>query len=239
MPSAEFQTAKYGADMYILFMVSVSVLFITYSTPLAILRTKCRKRYKCFLTLIMATNKDVQKIIRNILNDIRVDMTDEFDRNFERQAFFSEAWQRRKSPTRPGGSILIDTGRLRQSIQSRTTENSIIFFTTEPYAAIHNDGGEIKVTAKMKRFFWYKYYSATGSFGRKKNGERRNDKRTVQLSTEAEFWKFMALMKVGKSIRIPRRRFLGTSPEVEQTVRDIIEENITEYFKIEFDIRRK
>ena len=50
-------------------------------------------------------NQDVQKIIRNILNDIRVEMGDEFDRNFERQAFFSEAWQRRKSPTRPGGSI--------------------------------------------------------------------------------------------------------------------------------------
>ena len=70
-------------------------------------------------------NKDVQKIIRNILNDIRIDLTDEFDRNFERQAFFSEAWQRRKSPTRPGGSILVDSGRLRQSISSRTTENSI------------------------------------------------------------------------------------------------------------------
>ncbi len=187
----------------------------------------------------MAMNKDVQKIIRNILKDIRIEMTDEFDRNFERQAFFSEAWQRRKSPTRPGGSILIDTGQLRRSISSRTTENSITFYSDLPYAAIHNDGGEIKVTPKMKRFFWYKYYEATGSFGRKKNGEKRNDKRTVQLTTESEFWRFMALMKVGKTIKIPRRRFLGTSPEVEQAVREIIEENITEYFNVEFDIRRK
>ncbi|MBR5599911.1 MAG: phage virion morphogenesis protein [Bacteroidaceae bacterium] len=184
-------------------------------------------------------NNEINKLIRNILNDIRIDLSDEFDRNFERQAFFSEVWQRRKSPTRPGGSILVDTGRLRQSISSRTTENSITFFTNEPYAAIHNDGGEIRVTAKMKRFFWHKYYEATGSFGRKKNGERRKDKRTTQLSTEAEFWKFMALMKVGRTITIPRRRFLGTSPEVEQTVREIIEENITEYFNVEFEIRRK
>ena len=184
-------------------------------------------------------NNEINKLIRNILNDIRIDLSDEFDRNFERQAFFSEAWQRRKSPTRPGGSILVDTGRLRQSISSRTTENSITFFTNEPYAAIHNDGGEIRVTAKMKRFFWHKYYEATGSFGRKKNGERRKDKRTTQLSTEAEFWKFMALMKVGRTITIPRRRFLGTSPEVEQTVREIIEENITEYFNVEFEIRQK
>ena len=55
-------------------------------------------------------NKDVQKIIRNILSDIRVELSDEFDKNFERQAFFSEAWARRRSGTRAGGSILIDTG---------------------------------------------------------------------------------------------------------------------------------
>jgi phage virion morphogenesis family len=166
-------------------------------------------------------------------------MTDEFDRNFERQSFFGEAWQRRKSPTRPGGHILVDTGRLRRSIQSRTTENSITFFTEEPHAAIHNEGGEIVVTTKMKRYFWHKYYEATGSFGRKKDGSRRNDKRTVQLSEEAEFWKFMALKKVGTTIKIPRRRFLGTSPEVEKAVREIIEENITEYINFEFEINEK
>lgn len=182
---------------------------------------------------------ETRRILGRILNDIRVEMTDEFDRNFERQSFFGEAWQRRKSPTRPGGHILVDTGRLRRSIRSRTTENSITFFTEEPYAAIHNEGGEIVVTTKMKRYFWHKYYEATGSFGRKKDGSRRNDKRTVQLSTEAEFWKFMALKKAGTAIRIPRRRFLGTSPEVEKTVREIIEENITEYINVEFEIRKK
>jgi len=176
--------------------------------------------------------ENIQKIIKNILNDIRVDLTDEFDQNFERQAFFSEAWQRRKSPTRPGGHILVDTGQLRRSIHSRTTDNAITFYSDLPYAAIHNEGGEIIVTTKMKKFFWHKYYEATGSFGRKKDGTRRNDKRTIQLSTEAEFWKFMALKKAGTTIRIPRRQFLGTSPEVEQTVRNIIEENITEYIDL-------
>lgn len=183
----------------------------------------------------MATN-DIQRIVRNILKDIRVELTDEFDLNFERQGFFSEAWQRRKSPTRPGGSILIDTGGLRKSIRSKSTDSSITFFSDLPYADIHNEGGEIAVTAKMKRFFWAKYYAATGSFGRKKNGELRKDKRTVQLSTEAEFWKFMALMKVGKTIKIPRRQFLGHSPEVEQMVKEIIEENLTEYFNHDFKV---
>ena len=149
--------------------------------------------------------KGLQQVIRNILKDIKVELGDEFDRNFERQGFFSEKWQRRKSPTRPGGAILVDTGKLRRSIKSRSTSDSIVFSSDLPYASIHNEG-------------------------RKKNGESRKDKRTVQLSTEAGFWKLLALMKEGSSIKIPKRQFLGASPEVERAVRDIIEENLGEYF---------
>lgn len=164
-------------------------------------------------------------------------MADEFDKNFERQAFFSEAWQRRKSPTRPGGHILVDTGGLRRSITSYTTESSTVFRSEHPGAAIHNEGGEIKVTEKMKKFFWYKYYDTVGTFGRRKDGTLRKTKKNIQLSTEAEFWKFMALMKVGSTIKIPKRQFLGVAPEVEKTVRGIIEENLNEFFNnIEFDI---
>lgn len=185
-------------------------------------------------------NKAVARIIKQILKDIRVEMSDEFDRNFERQAFFSEAWARRKSPIRnEGRAILTDTGQLRRSIQSRTTENSITFYTDLPYAAIHNDGGEIKVTKRMKGYFWHKYYEATSSFGRRKDGSLRKDKKTRAINDEAEFWKFMALKKEGSTIKIPRRRFLGTSPEVEQAVRKIIEENITEYFNVEFTVKRR
>ena len=126
-------------------------------------------------------NAQVREVFRNILNDIRVELGGEFDENFERQAFFSQAWERRKSPTRPGGHILVDGGDLRRSIKSRTTDNSITFYSELPYASIHNEGGEIVVTERMKRFFWYKYYSSTGSFGRKKNGNLRNDKRNRQI----------------------------------------------------------
>ncbi len=181
-------------------------------------------------------NAQVREIFRRILRDIDVELKEEFDQNFERQAFFSEAW--RRSPLRPGGHILVDTGGLRRSIRSEIRDSSIVFLTDHPAAAIHNEGGEIVVTEKMKRFFWYKYYSATGSFGRKKDGSRRNDKRTKQLSDEADFWKAMALMRVGSKIRIPQRKFLGTSPEVETAVRQIIEENLTEYINnIDFNIK--
>ena len=38
-------------------------------------------------------------------------------------------------------------------------------------------------------------------------------------------------------IKIPRRRFLGASPEVEQAVKDIIEENLAEYLEYEFKMK--
>lgn len=178
----------------------------------------------------MVTESEMGKLVARILSDIRVGLSDEFDRNFERQGFFSQKWQRRKSPVRGDGHILIDSGDLRRSVMSRSDASSITFYSTSPYAAIHNEGGKIKVTARMKRFFWHKYYECTGSFSYKKNGAQRNNKKNRQLSANAEFWKAMALMKVGKTITIPKRQFLGMAPEVEKMVTEIIESNLEEYF---------
>lgn len=159
---------------------------------------------------------ELRKVVRRILSDIRVELGDEFDQNFERQGFFAEKWQRRKSPIRGDGHILVASGDLRKSIRSRSDESSITFYSDLAYAGIHNEGGEIKVTARMKRFFWHKYYE-----------------------TKDEFWKAMALMKVGKTIKIPRRQFLGMAPEVETEVRKIIEANLTQYFEHDFNINTK
>lgn len=159
---------------------------------------------------------ELRKVVRRILSDIRVELGDEFDQNFERQGFFAEKWQRRKSPIRGDGHILVASGDLRKSIRSRSDESSITFYSDLAYAGIPNEGGEIKVTARMKRFFWHKYYE-----------------------TKDEFWKAMALMKVGKTIKIPRRQFLGMAPEVETEVRKIIEDNLTQYFEHDFNINTK
>lgn len=173
----------------------------------------------------------VTDIIKKILRDIRVELADEFDKNFERQGFFAEKWQRHKSPLRKDGHILVKSGDLRRSIRAVSDANSVTFSSDLPYAAIHNDGGEIQVTARMKRYFWHKYYETVGGFGRKKNGQLRKDKRNAMLGEAAEFYKHMALMKVGSKITIPRRRFLGYSPEIEKAVTEVIEDNLELYFK--------
>ncbi|MBR5898080.1 MAG: hypothetical protein IKZ14_01265 [Muribaculaceae bacterium] len=41
-------------------------------------------------------NFDTDQLKRNILNDMRVELADEFDRNFERKAFFTRKWKPRR-----------------------------------------------------------------------------------------------------------------------------------------------
>lgn len=184
------------------------------------------------------TNKNLSVVVRHILSDIRVELGDEFDKNFERQGFFTEAWKRRKSPIRGDGHILVASGDLRRSVKSKSDATSITFYSSSPYAAIHNEGGEIKVTARMKRFFRAKFYEAMGMSKKNDGGNHPTLPdgafyawtSKMHMNANAEFWRSMALMKVGKTIKIPKRQFLGMAPEVEKEVTQIIENNLTEYF---------
>lgn len=175
--------------------------------------------------------QEADRVFGRILKDIQVELTDEFDKNFEREAFFSEAWARRKSPVHGGrsGHLLVDTGALRGSIRSQIKGESVFFSSDLPYSGIHNEGGEIIVTERMKRFFWAKFRKANGNSWSRKTSE----------SAEVEFWKMMALKKVGTTIKIPCRRFLGVNSDVEKIVREIVEDNLRDYFENEFKFDTK
>lgn len=43
----------------------------------------------------MANILDSEQLKRNILSDMRVELTEKFDKNFERKAFFSDKWKKR------------------------------------------------------------------------------------------------------------------------------------------------
>ena len=89
----------------------------------------------------MAGNNELSVVIRHILSDIRVEIGDEFDKNFERQGFFTKAWARRKSPIRGDGHILVASADLRIRAGRRSDGSSIRLFSSSPYGAIHKDGG--------------------------------------------------------------------------------------------------
>ena len=89
----------------------------------------------------------IDRFIDRTLRDVRVELLKEFDRNFEREAFFNERWARRKHHDDRSRGLLVRTGTLRRSLRAEVTDcRSVRFFTDVPYARIHNEGGTITVT---------------------------------------------------------------------------------------------
>ena len=177
----------------------------------------------------------VNRLIQETLKDIKKEALDEFDRNFEREAFFNEKWARRKYNDDESRGLLVQNGTLRRSIKGEVTDHdSVLIYTTELYANIHNEGGTITVTRKMKSHFWKMYYTVTGgkaadgfskNLQRKKNGVPRNNKRNRALTEEAEFYRAMALKKAGSKITIPKRQFIGNHPDLEKLLKEIFYNN--------------
>lgn len=138
-----------------------------------------------------------------------------------------QAWAKSKSPL-AGKRTLYQNGTLMQSLKkSSATIDMIVVEADSNYAEIHNDGGLITVTEKMKKFWWAKYIEVSGikksdngstdwknrtAFKTNKAGTQSSlSKHNVSLSRKAAFCKSMALMKVGSKIKIPQRQFIGHS----------------------------
>ena len=151
-----------------------------------------------------------QELFNQLLKDIQKELNEEFDRNFERKAFFTTAWKpaiRNKT-----GSLMMRSGALRKSMTaSIISGNEIKWTSSYPYADIHNTGGTITVTQKMKGFFWYQFRLATGGDNKK-------------ITPDAIFWKSLGLKKVGSTIIIPKRQFIGTHPVVESCINGVFNE---------------
>ncbi len=148
---------------------------------------------------------DPKQLKADILEDMRVELSDEFDRNFERKGFFSDKWKPRAHDY-PRGSLLMVTGAMRRSTQGEVSGDGVRFTSSEPYTTLHNEGGKITVTAKMKRYFWAKF-----------------------IQTKDESWRRMALMKIGKVITMPERRFIGDGPDTQRIIREAIDRNLQQF----------
>lgn len=152
------------------------------------------------------------ELINKIAKDVRVELTDEFDRNFERKAFFGRPWAPVKRD--PGiGSILMRTGMLRKSITSKTANGKIAFSSSVRYARIHNEGGQVTststVTPKMRRWAWARWYAT------------KDDKYRGLAMTRKKVIK--------RSFVMPERRFIGSHPIVTKTINDISDQHIKKY----------
>lgn len=92
--------------------------------------------------------RNAQQLKKDIISDMRVELAEEFDRNFTRKAFFTKKWKKRKDPNALG-SLLVVTGSLRRSIQAKETPDGVRFTSNQPYATVHNEGAKGSVTVRQ------------------------------------------------------------------------------------------
>jgi phage gpG-like protein len=151
-----------------------------------------------------------------------------FSKNcFVKGGFTNEAfqqWPEGKSPLR-GKKTLIgyrNTMNLMQSIRTlEENENRVRTGTDLEYSEIHNNGGTVTVTKKMKAYWWAKYYEFAGA-------NRKTASAQARVNAKAEFCRNMALMKVGAKIRIPQRKYIGESRTLFKTLDDWFESVVNE-----------
>ena len=120
------------------------------------------------------------------------------------------------------GPLLSSRQILYKSISYTPGRGSVTVYSNVKYAAIHNEGGTVvshpRITPKMRRFAWAKYYEAGGgkSAGKGQNGRETGD---------AAMWKAMALTKkttLTVKSKIPKRQFMGPSADLNSAVEKII-----------------
>ncbi|MBP7174057.1 MAG: hypothetical protein KBA33_08345 [Cloacibacterium sp.] len=165
----------------------------------------------------------MKEFLNKIITDTKVKLGDEFDQNFERKAFFDRKWPTPKLYNRLG-SPMQRTGKLRRSyLNPKITGNGIVWSSSMPYANLMNNGGEIVVTEKMKRFFWAMYYKSAGAIKGKSDSERN-----LKLTKEAEQWKALALKKVGDRMKVEQRQVIGHHQQVDKIIKQVIDKNFKE-----------
>lgn len=115
-----------------------------------------------------------------------------------------------------GKGVLNDTGNLVDSIKiisrSQNSVNVGIRASEIPYAELHQQGGKIPITDKMRKLFWAKYYQHAPAAG------RTRAKRSTSTNQEADFWKAMALKRKNSTITIPKRQFMDVTPDLEKAI---------------------
>ena len=138
-------------------------------------------------------------ITDDITNDVNDYLLDFFKSSFETKSFNGNTWKQSRMNT----NTLIESGDLKKSIKTISKKDGEIHIQSGlPYSAIHNEGGTIRITDKMRKFFWSKYYE-----------------------TNKDAWKYMALTKK-KYITIDQRQFIGIPNNLVTSINEIIKKHL-------------
>ena len=153
------------------------------------------------------------KFKKNIPRIIGVNSVNHFKKGFSKGGGQTNAsksgWEQRQH--RKGGNTLVKRGVLQKDIRLKKAkfEQTVVGTSniTKNYAEIHNEGGKIKITKKMRGFFWAQF-----------------------KKTKDEYWKNLALHK-GSFIDIPQREYIGHSNSLDNDNVRILNKELDKVFK--------
>lgn len=194
---------------------------------------------KEFLSFIKSKQKEIDELQKRRLPVMVGRMAkDHFQDNFRRGGFVNRGlhlWQKSRrlltggtgaannySTLLSGHNHLFDSTKYVPSDYRVKVSNDLI------YAPIHNWGGTIPVTNRMRGHAWKMFYLASGKERKAVKGPTKRTKKAkavTPVNPEADFWKRFALTKKSK-IRMPQRQFLGESEELTGKIRDKIENEL-------------
>jgi len=147
-------------------------------------------------------NNQLSRIMNNLAGltlesaEIAVDY---FKDSFNTKSFDNVKWK--DSLDNP--DTLVQSGALQDSIRITDVDKlSVLISSDKVYSKIHNEGGKILITEKMRSFFWHKYNQ-----------------------TKKSFWKALATTKK-IYIEIPKRQFMGDSVELEKKISEHIHNRV-------------
>ena len=193
--------------------------------------------------------RNIEKLVTKAKDDILKEVNDRLPRkvgviavNHFKQNFRDGGWldnglhpwkrtrrQDSKSPDAKYGPLTSRRNHMMRSIQASTSPGQVTIQDPVPYAAIHNDGGDITthptVTDRMRKYAWHMVYSLAGIKGK--------GKLPRELPAEADKWKGLALTKkrnITVHAHTPQRQFMGDSAELRMKINQRITESL-EYIK--------
>lgn len=175
-------------------------------------------------------NRGFNKVWNSLAQDVSIMASQEFQENFYRGGYQDltgsfHPWKARQLNVGAKRAMLIGRGRLVRSIKPVPTKGIARVVASEPYAAIHQKGGEIKITPKMRKFFWAMHYKY-----RKRKARRVKDSLAPKRKENsiAAYWKALALKK--GSIIIPARPYMVTSKRIVDNVNDHVFDKLNKLF---------
>lgn len=166
--------------------------------------------------------QELENFFKRYLILVEAKWEEQVKENFRSQSYYGNGWKSKTPYPGSKAKILYKTGDLQSTVKLRTdvSQGKIICYSPTDYAAYNNEGANITVTPQMKKFFWAMHYKAAGAVTKTKRGATAATKRNAKMLAEAEYWKNMALIKVGSVIKLPERRFVGFAPELHKAVDD-------------------